>query len=335
MKHSLLLRPPRFGKSLLLSAVQHYYDINSKADFPELFGGLAAGQGEDPLRNTFHVLNIDLSLDVDPSADFAQMKTMLLNTVNMAIKTAAASYGLTVEIFPADIRSSLERLALAVKTVANVQHRRLLVLVDEYDRYANKLMFENSEVYAKLVRGTPSVAASSPIRSFFEALKAITGLDRYHTFTTGIAPIALADASGANHMRNISFDSLFAGALGFTEGDIVRALTDIGTDQAQQHHILGLMRTYYNGYQFPRSTITVYNATLCLYFLQQYALVIILCAISIYFFYFSFPSGTLSSRTFGRSFIHGLLVLRSIPRCSTPMSSCLTALLTLPSKCAS
>lgn len=35
-----LIRPRRFGKSLFLSMLRHYYDINEKDNFQELFKGL-------------------------------------------------------------------------------------------------------------------------------------------------------------------------------------------------------------------------------------------------------------------------------------------------------
>ncbi|MCI5146927.1 MAG: AAA family ATPase, partial [Candidatus Electrothrix sp. AR3] len=40
-KFNILLRPRRFGKSLFLSTLWHYYDIRFKDAFEELFSGLA------------------------------------------------------------------------------------------------------------------------------------------------------------------------------------------------------------------------------------------------------------------------------------------------------
>jgi hypothetical protein len=44
----LFLRPRRFGKSLLLSTLANYYDINKADEFARLFGDLAVGA--DPIR---------------------------------------------------------------------------------------------------------------------------------------------------------------------------------------------------------------------------------------------------------------------------------------------
>ncbi|WP_176722446.1 AAA family ATPase, partial [Candidatus Thiosymbion oneisti] len=40
----LFLRPRRFGKSLLLSMLENYYDLNQADRFEQLFGGLAIGK---------------------------------------------------------------------------------------------------------------------------------------------------------------------------------------------------------------------------------------------------------------------------------------------------
>ena len=42
-KSSLFIRPRRFGKSLLLSMLENYYDIARKDQFSDLFGHLAVG----------------------------------------------------------------------------------------------------------------------------------------------------------------------------------------------------------------------------------------------------------------------------------------------------
>ncbi|MCA9908726.1 MAG: AAA family ATPase, partial [Anaerolineae bacterium] len=40
----IFIRPRRFGKSLLLSMLEHYYDVNRADQFDALFGKLAIGQ---------------------------------------------------------------------------------------------------------------------------------------------------------------------------------------------------------------------------------------------------------------------------------------------------
>jgi hypothetical protein len=48
-KTLLFLRPRRFGKSLLLSMLENYYDVNKADEFDRLFGGLAINRQPTPL----------------------------------------------------------------------------------------------------------------------------------------------------------------------------------------------------------------------------------------------------------------------------------------------
>ena len=47
-KQLLFLRPRRFGKSLLLSMLENYYDLARADEFEQLFGRLAIGQNPTP-----------------------------------------------------------------------------------------------------------------------------------------------------------------------------------------------------------------------------------------------------------------------------------------------
>lgn len=83
--YQFFIRPRRFGKSLFISMLENYYDINKKGEFEELFGetyigknptedknkflvwkisfaGIDAGNGEEELRKSF---NEKVSLSVD------------------------------------------------------------------------------------------------------------------------------------------------------------------------------------------------------------------------------------------------------------------------------
>ena len=47
------IRPRRFGKSLTLSMLENYYDINKKDKFESLFGNLYIGKNPTPERNSY------------------------------------------------------------------------------------------------------------------------------------------------------------------------------------------------------------------------------------------------------------------------------------------
>ncbi len=61
-KQQLFLRPRRFGKSLLISMLEHYYDLRRKDQFDSLFGTLVIGQNPTALHNSYLILHWDFSL---------------------------------------------------------------------------------------------------------------------------------------------------------------------------------------------------------------------------------------------------------------------------------
>jgi hypothetical protein len=91
--------------------------------------------------------------------------------------------------------------------------RKEFILIDEYDRFANKLMFERPDMYNKVDAGQSGDAFFSTIRSFFGCIKR---LQNARSFTMGLSRIALADASGANFIDNISDVGAVGDLLGLT-----------------------------------------------------------------------------------------------------------------------
>ena len=57
----IFLRPRRFGKSLFLTMLQNYYDINRTDKFEKLFGELYIGKHPTPLRNSYMTLPLSFS----------------------------------------------------------------------------------------------------------------------------------------------------------------------------------------------------------------------------------------------------------------------------------
>lgn len=55
------IRPRRFGKSLTLNMLQHYYDVRTKDKFDALFGDLYIGKHPTRDRNNYLVLCLNFS----------------------------------------------------------------------------------------------------------------------------------------------------------------------------------------------------------------------------------------------------------------------------------
>ena len=55
------IRPRRFGKSLTLNVLQHYYDVRTRDKFDDLFGDLYIGKHPTANRNSYLVLYLNFS----------------------------------------------------------------------------------------------------------------------------------------------------------------------------------------------------------------------------------------------------------------------------------
>ena len=267
----LFIRPRRFGKSLLLSTLRHYYDAARKEQFETLFGHLKIGKNPTHLCNRYLILQWDFSC-VDPTGSVADIRRALFNHVNTCISTFALYYKkhLTVEIsiHPDDAVSSLGSLLSAVRESGYP----LYLLIDEYDNFANEVMTgiqNEQDAYKALVH------EKGPLKTLFKAVKSAAGAgDIERIFITGVSPVVLSDlTSGFNIAENIYLKPAFNDLCGFTEDETENALRSVaeecGWSEKGAEEALDMMRIWYNGYIFsPRSDKRIYNPTLVIYFIK-------------------------------------------------------------------
>jgi len=80
-KSVLFLRPRRFGKSLVLSMLENYYDIAKKDRFDEFFGHLNIGNNPTPLHNRYFILKLDFSC-IGAYGSTQQLQQFMMDHVN-------------------------------------------------------------------------------------------------------------------------------------------------------------------------------------------------------------------------------------------------------------
>ena len=80
LNYVYFLRPRRFGKSLFISTLQHYYGCEHADDFNELFGPLYIGRHVTPYANQFLVLRFDFSR-IDTESKESTYQSFLSNVV--------------------------------------------------------------------------------------------------------------------------------------------------------------------------------------------------------------------------------------------------------------
>ncbi|MEK8021792.1 MAG: AAA family ATPase [Candidatus Parabeggiatoa sp.] len=273
-KELIFLRPRRFGKSLLLSMLENYYDIAKAQQFERLFGHLAIGANPTPKHNQYFVMTWDFSL-VKAQGDIASIEKALYDHVNNAIFDFSIRYENwlkhEIRIDPKNAISSFESLLTAVGPLPY----RLYLLIDEYDNFANELMIghhkESPSRYESLLSG------EGIVKTLFKAVKSLAGgrgLER--TFVTGVSPVVLSDmTSGYNVAEHIYLRREFNDLCGFLDSEIEQALRQIASEcdlrEEKVQQALELMRTFYDGYRFSsRAKDLIYNPILALYFLKNF-----------------------------------------------------------------
>jgi hypothetical protein len=272
----LFIRPRRFGKSLLLSMLENYYDIARKDMFEAMFGHLAIGRNPTPQHNFYFILRLDFSC-VDPTGTPDDVKRSLFNHINARIRNFILYYGDNgFDMFRIIVNQgdALDTIDSLVGMAANVGHP-IYLMIDEYDNFANTVMM--TPTLDSRDRYTALVHDEGVLRTFFKMVKSSTsGVMFDRVFITGVSPVVLSDiTSGYNIAEDIFFEPEFGDMCGFREQEVEKALGDIaagcGMGEEKASEALEMMRTYYNGYNFvPRGHVVVYNPTLCLYFFKQF-----------------------------------------------------------------
>jgi hypothetical protein len=262
-------RSRKFGKSLFFSMLSHYYDINSANKFDTLFGDLYIGKHPTPKRNSYVVLKFNFSgLDTNSEDDF---KISFSGNIRISVLDCLEdhkNYIPDVEKFIQECKhqQSIAEMINIAFTAAKSIDRKIFVVIDEYDHFANDLIAlgttSGDDIYRKIIR------ANGLVRDFYETLKkgSETTIDRI--LLTGITPIMLDDlTSGFNISNSLSLKQQYNELLGFTQEEVEWLREVTGVDKSL---IKVDMEFLYNGYLFhPNGKNKVYNPSMILYFFDQ------------------------------------------------------------------
>ncbi|CAN2040075.1 AAA family ATPase [Candidatus Magnetomoraceae bacterium gMMP-15] len=272
-KFILFLRPRRFGKSLLLSMLENYYDIDRKDDFDKIFSNLKIGKNPTRLHNKYFILHWDFSC-VDPSGTAENIKRALHDHVNSCIEAFITDYE---EYLPETIKIDPGNAINSIKSLTSVIRKKsypIYLLIDEYDNFANEVMMgvrRGKGIYEALVY------EEGPLKTLFKAIKASTRNSIFdRVFITGVSPVVMSDiTSGYNIAKNIYLNESFNDLCGFTEKEVKNALKSIVIEcerkDEEVEKALNIMRKYYNGYKFAfDAEELVYNPTLAIYFMEYF-----------------------------------------------------------------
>ena len=270
--YPVFLRPRRFGKSLFISTLQHYYGLEYKDEFQNLFGKLYIGQHPTEAANSYLVLRFEFS-GINTESHKSTYQGFLTNVLYGAQVFLAAYAPLFSESDKQLILSEkspeaiLKSIFKTLKT-NNIKHK-IYLLIDEYDHFANELLSFD------LTRFKRDVSRNGFVRKFYESLKAATGegiIDRI--FITGVSPITLDSlTSGFNISDNISLNPVFHNMMGFTHEEVESILHQSAIPPEVIPNMMFDLREWYNGYRFTNQVnIRLFNPDMVLYFLKEYSI---------------------------------------------------------------
>ena len=276
--YAMFLRPRRFGKSLLCSILQCYYDIDYAGRFEEFFGGLDIGR--EPTAERGKYLFIDFNFTgVEKRIDRVQdsFNEYCSERLDVFVERQAGRLpeGTTAAVLAKrTCHEKFNTLTMRLKGSGLA----LYITIDEYDNFTNTILAESRESYEALCHG------DGFFKQFFNELKlATTGTDAPVTrlFVTGVTPVTMDDVtSGFNIASNISLNPAFAAFTGFTHGD-VRAMLAYYRAHAgfafDEEVVFETMCRWYDNYCFSPETgpdgkepPRVANPTLVLYYMQYF-----------------------------------------------------------------
>ena len=267
------IRPRRFGKSLTVSMLQHYYDVLDKDHFEKWYGGLYIGQHPTAERNSYLVLYLNFAEILAGIDDYRSSLDSYCDTRFSAFCSRYAAY------LPTGVREELRQKEGAVEQLSYLQtqcaeaNQQIYLFIDEYDHFTNKILAEPTCLgdYKSETHGT------GYLRNFFDTVKAGTYSAIKRVFVTGVSPVTMDDlTSGFNIGTNYSLSPEFNELVGFTERD-VRAMLDYYATTCEFHHttdeLIEAMKPWYDNYCFAKQSYgrtTMYNSNMVLYFVDNY-----------------------------------------------------------------
>ena len=236
-KYYFLSRPRRFGKSLLLSTIEAYFQGKK-----ELFEGLAVEKLETQWES-HPIMHLDLN------TERYDTKEALDNRLNLALSQWEELYGGNPN------EKSFGARFEGVITRANEQTgRQVVILVDEYDK--PMLQAIGNETLQSEYRAT--------LKAFYGALKSCDRHIRF-AFLTGVTKFGKVSVfSDLNNLFDISFDRRYSSICGISEKELHTVFDDSVDKLAEVNGMTKVvcyerLRDDFDGYHFDWNTEGVYN----------------------------------------------------------------------------
>ena len=236
-KYFFLARPRRFGKSLLVSTMQSYFEGKK-----ELFKGLAVDKLEKEWTE-YPVLHFDMSggKHMEPE----QLELYL----GYILEDQEKKWGINEPRIGAN-----NRLIDLINTAYEKSGKQVVVLIDEYDAPMLDVAHEKEQL--DVLRNI--------MRNFFSPLKYSEAKLRF-VFLTGITKFSqLSIFSELNNITNVSMHQEYAGICGITKEELLDKFDEdidvlAGRLGLTHEQALSKLKENYDGYHFTWPSSDVFN----------------------------------------------------------------------------
>ncbi len=236
-KYFFLGRPRRFGKSLLVSTLQSYFEGRK-----ELFKGLAIEKLEQEWTE-YPVLHFDMS------GGKHMGKEQLERYLQDMIAKQEKNWGYQGDKVDANLR-----LIDLIDSAYRQTGRQVVVLIDEYDAPMLDVAHESENL--EQLRNV--------MRNFYSPLKFSESKLRF-VFLTGITKFSQVSLfSELNNINNISMDDPYAGICGVTKEELLTQMSEdidqlaVSLQMTRDEAICALQDNY-DGYHFSAHSPDVFN----------------------------------------------------------------------------
>ena len=232
-----LSRPRRFGKSLLISTLEAYFQGKK-----ELFTGLAIEKLEKDWIQ-YPIFHLDLNIGKYDAPD------SLDKILNDHLELWESQYGTR----PSEVTSAL-RFKGVVSRAYEQTGQRVVILVDEYDK--PMLQAIGNQELQKEYRNT--------LKPFYGVLKTMDGCIKF-AFLTGVTKFGKVSVfSDLNNLNDLSMWNKYIDICGISDKELHDNLEEEMHEFAEAQGMTyeqfrDKLREYYDGYHFTQNSIGIYN----------------------------------------------------------------------------
>jgi hypothetical protein len=236
-KYFFLNRPRRFGKSLLVSTMQSYFEGKK-----ELFKGLAIEKLEKDWTE-YPVLHFSLA------GGKHMEKDQLVRYLLYILKVNEEKFGIVNDSPDPNVR-----MLNLIKTVYEQTGQKVVVLIDEYDAPLLDVVHEDTSL--DILREV--------MRNFYSPLKDSDRMLRF-VFLTGITKFSqLSIFSELNNITNVSMHQEYAGICGITKEELLDKFDEdidvlAGRLGLTHEQALSKLKENYDGYHFTWPSSDIFN----------------------------------------------------------------------------